>query len=465
MSDEFNSSPMYSILAEQAVLGAVLLDPGVFDDADEMLSGDEFYQPEHPKIFEAMKELRDSDISIDLVTLTAKLQDRGELEDIGGVSYLAKIARAVPTASNLRYYASIVKNRSIHREAIRQLQDQLQGAKQSDNLEEIIAGLQETAAAMADQTAKGKGLRKLGVLVRDHFDVVERRYANRDSGLTGVKTALTDLDKLTGGRQKGDLIIVAARPSVGKTALEMNEAVAASKSGTVNAVAFFSLEMSDVALVDRFAAMMGGIDGMKFKTGRLDEDDWTRYTTAASEMDKLPLYIDSDPGMTVQQIRSKARSFKREHGEIEIIVDYLQMISAGRKFPNRDTEVGYITAQLKEMARELDCPVIAISSLGRSVEQRQDKRPMMSDLRESGQIEFHADEVDFLYRDDYYNQETEKKNIVEIIVAKGRNTGTGTVEAVYMRNFCRFADYERGHNEQPPKQQNVKDLNKRKWAQ
>ena len=435
----------HSVEAEQSVLGSILIEPSNFDLADEMLQGEEFFLLKHQKIFECMKDLTDAGEPIDTVTLATQLNEKGLLGKVGGVTYLTQLAQSVPSAANLAHYASIVKSKAVHRQAILELQNQLQEAAESEDAEEVIAKFQMAAERLSGQARKSKGFRPISELVQNHSDVLDKRYKNRAKGLTGVKTPLIDLDRLTGGRQKGDLIIVAARPSVGKTAFEMNEAVVAAESGTVNAVGFFSLEMGDTALVDRFIAMLGRIDGMKLRTGQMEPEDWERYTMAAGKLSKLPLYIDSDPGLTIQQIRAKGRSFKREHGEILLIVDYLQMITAGKRFQNRDTEIGFVTQQLKEMARELDCPVIAISSLGRSVEQRADKRPMLSDLRESGQIEFHADEVDFLYREDYYNADTDKKNIVEIIVAKGRNTGTGKVEALYEKNFSKFSDLQTGY--------------------
>ena len=428
-----------NIEAERAIIGAILLEPSAMDIVDEMLRGDEFYDQAHAKILKAMREVVDDGKALDMVTLAARLQERGQLEEVGGVSYLAKLVGSVPTAANVDYYCQIVKDTFLHRQAIITTTNLSHELRKSDPAE-ALAKLQMAAAEISERQNQGKGFRPIGDLLAAHNETMERRFSNPNKGLTGTKTALTALDRLTGGRQKQDLIIVAARPSVGKTAFVINEAAAAAKSGTV--VGFFSLEMGDTSILDRFVSMIGHIDGMKIRTGRFESDDWERYTRAVSELSELPIYIDSDPGMTIHQIRGKARGLRRKHENLLIIVDYLQLIHAGRKFQNRDTEIGFVAQQLKEMAKELDCPVIAISSLSRSVESRQDKRPMLSDLRESGQIEFHADEVDFLYREDYYKADTEKQNIVEVIVAKGRNTGVGTVECVYLRNYNKFLDLE-----------------------
>jgi len=446
-----------NIEAERAVIGSILFDPSSLDVVDEQLRGDEFYDEAHAKILKAMRQVVDEGKSLDLVTLVAALKEAGDLEGVGGISYLTKLAQSVPTAANVSDYCQIVKDTFLHRQAIiatANLSHELRKVEPS----EALVRLQMVANELSERQNQGKGFRPIGELLREHNETVEKRYNSRHKGLTGTKTPLVGLDHITGGRQKQDLIIVAARPSVGKTAFEINEAYAAAKHGT--AVGFFSLEMSATSVMDRFVSMVGHIDGMKLRTGKLEQDDWDRYTNAISELSELPIYIDSDPGMTIHQMRGKARGLRRKHENLLIIVDYLQLIHAGRKFQNRDTEIGFVAQQLKEMAKELDCPVIAISSLSRSVESRQDKRPMLSDLRESGQIEFHADEVDFLYREDYYKADTEKQNIVEVIVAKGRNTGVGTVECVYLRNYNKFLDLDTKHETPPRREPDPR----RQWA-
>ncbi|MFD7521414.1 replicative DNA helicase [Paenibacillus chitinolyticus] len=422
--------------AEQAVLGAILLEEEAFGTAVRHLKASSFARQEHQWIFEAMAELEENYKPIDFVTLTEVLQRKGQLEKIGGVSYLADLKNAVPTAANIEHYVWIVREKYLHRKTFDGIKGQLlEGAEDAAGL---LASVQATVSELQDEMQDGSEFKRLGDVLQDHEELIEKRQ--HQAGITGVATASRDLNKLTGGRQNQDLIILAARPSIGKTAYMLNEANAAASSKTVDAVGIISLEMKDLSLGERMICLVSGLDSAKLKTGFMDSSDWAKYTYARELLRKRSIYIDDSPGITIQQIDAKVKAFKDKHGRVIIYIDYLQLISGGKKFSSREAELSFISRSLKRIARKNDCPVVAISSVGRGCEQRADKRPMLSDLRESGQIEFDADEVDFLYRDDYYNAESDKKGIIEIIVAKGRNTGTGLIEMVYIRETSKFYD-------------------------
>lgn len=431
MFDQFKS-----IETEQSALGCILLKPELIDES--RLKTRDFYYVGHQKIYDAMRELNDEGVPIDPVTLADKLGD--ELTEIGGITYLVKLSNAAPSASNFEHYEHIVRESSLRRLALETLRTKLVEGRDIEDPGQFIAGIQEDIASLVQEVGPGRTFRPIGEILTDHEDKLIERQNKK--GLTGVKTGSVVLDRLTGGYQNQDLIIIAARPSVGKTAFMLNDAREAAKSGTVDAVGIISLEMPDLPVSERVLTAEGNIDGMKLRTGFLDDNDWGRYTMSRDMIASLPIYIDDSPGATIQEIRAKVRAFKKKHCRIIIYIDYLQLIKGGKRFANKTEEVGYISGQLKQIARENDCPIVVISSLSRAVEQRQDKRPMMSDLRESGQIEFDADQIMFLYRDDYYDAETEKKNIVEINVAKGRNTGTGLFEMVYLKNYSKFVDIE-----------------------
>lgn len=429
--------------AEQAVLGAVLLDGECITVASQYVRPEFFAKPAHCSIFEAMVELSELGEPVDLVTLTDRLQRKQLLVEVGGMSYLSALARSVPTSANIENYLRIVKENHLHRKALRAFQEKL--ANGGDDAESFISDIQATASELVDEMHSDRDFKHVSEVLQDHEEVVEQRQQQK--GLTGVKTASKALDKLTNGRQKQDLIIIAARPSIGKTAYMLNDAKSAAESGTVDAVGIISIEMRDVTLSERLICMEARLDASKLKSGMLDSDEWMRYGMARSKLAELPIYIDDSPGITIQQIDAKVAAFKRKFGpRVIIYIDYLQLISGGKKFPSREAEMSFISRSLKRIARKNDCPIAAISSLSRACEMRQDKRPMLSDLRESGQIEFDADQVELLYRDDYYNPDTDKKNIIEIIVAKGRNTGTGIVEMAYFKNISRFFDIDGGRS-------------------
>lgn len=443
----FDRVPPQNLEAEQAVLGAILLQAEALITAMERVSTEDFYDKSHQLIYESMIQLSEDNQPIDLITLTSLMQDKGQLEDIGGVSYLAKLAQAVPTAANVDYYAQIIEEKSMLRRLIRTA---------TTIVSEGYAGGEDVSGMLSDAERKileisnrrsSSGFIAIRDVLMEVFDKVETLYQNKGN-TTGIPSGFVDLDKMTSGFQRNDLIIVAARPSVGKTAFALNIAqnVAVRANETV---AIFSLEMSAAQLVQRMICAEANLDANVMRNGEFKgDDDWSKLTMGIAALSEAEIYIDDTPGITVADIRAKCRRLKKEKGLGMIVIDYLQLIQGrGKSGENRQQEVSEISRTLKQIARELDVPVIALSQLSRGVEQRQDKRPMMSDLRESGSIEQDADIVAFLYRDDYYNQETEKKNIIEIIIAKQRNGPVGTVELVFLKNFNKFVNYERVHSD------------------
>ncbi|TVX99940.1 replicative DNA helicase [Cohnella terricola] len=442
----YDRVPPQNLEAEQAVLGAILLEAEALIAAMERLKSEDFYSVSHQRIFDAMIALNDDNEPIDLITLTARLQDLGQVEEVGGIIYLTKLANAVPTAANVEYYAQIVEEKSILRRLIRTA---TQIVSNGYATEEDVGILLNDAEARIMEISSGRtatGFISIRDVLMEVFERVEFLYNNR-GGVTGIPSGFVDLDRMTSGFQPNDLIIVAARPSVGKTAFALNIAqnVAVRASETV---AIFSLEMSAAQLVQRIICAESNVDAQRMRTGHLEGDDWEKLSMAIGSLSEAQIYIDDTPGITVSDIRAKCRRLKKEKGLGMILIDYLQLIQGrGKAGENRQQEVSEISRTLKQIARELSVPVIALSQLSRGVEQRQDKRPMMSDLRESGSIEQDADIVAFLYRDDYYDKESEKKNIIEIIIAKQRNGPVGTVELVFLKNFNKFVSLDRSHSE------------------
>lgn len=438
--------PPYNPVAERAVLGSVLLENDALDIAESLISVEAFDQV-HGTIYSAMRKLRDDGEPIDLVTLTSRLQDANQLEKVGGVGYLSLLASEVPTAANVGFYAREVRRCWLQRVGFGLIRDLYQAALQHEDPARLSAAMEAAAAQYADQTAIGRDFRDMRDVMTETYDQLEARALSNTNGITGVPSGYAELDRLTSGFQRSDLIIVAARPSIGKTAFALNIAQHAGvRCGET--VAIFSLEMSASQLGQRFLASEGHIDASKIRTGKLDFDDWSKIPVAINAISEARIYIDDTPGISVSDIRAKCRRLKKRIGRIGlVIIDYLQLVTVRGKRENRVQEVSEISRMLKQIAREIDAPVIALSQISRKVEDRQDKRPMLSDLRESGSIEQDADVVAFLYRDDYYDKESEKKNIIEVIVAKQRNGPVGTVELVFLKNYNRFVNLDRGHHE------------------
>src|SRR3954464_8483306 len=445
MSDSMaDRLPPQNMEAEQAVLGAIFLEPSSLTLASEILLPEDFYRGAHQRIFNAMLKLNDKGEAVDLITVTEELSAAKLIEDTGGGCYLGGLAASVPTKAKIEYYARIVEEKSLLRRLIRTATNiASDGYSREDEVEALLSEAEKSILEVAQRKNAGAFHSIKDVLVRT-YDNIELMH-NRVGDITGIATGFAELDRMTAGFQRNDLIIVGARPSVGKTAFALNIAANVATK-TDEKVAIFSLEMGAEQLVMRMLCSEGNIDAQRLRTGSLTDDDWGKLTMAMGSLSNAGIYIDDTPGVRISEIRSKCRRLQQEHGLGMILIDYLQLIlGSGRSGENRQQEVSEISRSLKQLARELKVPVIALSQLSRGVEQRQDKRPMMSDIRESGSIEQDADIVAFLYRDDYYDKESENKNIIEIIIAKQRNGPTGTVELAFLKNFNKFVGLERAH--------------------
>lgn len=449
MSEEWNDqrTPPHNIEAEQAILGAIFLEPEAMSSASELLLPGDFYRASHQRIFQVMMQLSDKGEPIDLVTVTTALSNAKLLDDIGGVSYLSDLANAVPTAANIGYYNKIVEEKALLRRLIRTATDIVTDSfTKEDEVEELLSEAEKNILDVSNRK-NASSFKNIKDVLIDVYDNIEQLHHN-DADVTGVPTGFRDLDKITSGFQRNDLIIVAARPSVGKTAFALNIAQNVAIKTDEN-VAIFSLEMGAEQLVNRMLCAEGNIDAQRLRTGSLEPEDWGKLTMAMGSLSNAGIFIDDTPGIRVNEIRSKCRRLKQEHGLGMILIDYMQLIqgSASNAKENRQQEVSEISRSLKGLARELNVPLVALSQLSRGVEQRQDKRPMMSDLRESGSIEQDADIVGFLYRDDYYDQESEKQNIIEIIISKQRNGPVGTVELAFVKEYNKFVDLDHRYSE------------------
>lgn len=446
MSELFaDRMPPHNQEAEQAVLGAVLIEPSVLVTVTERLRPEDFYRQAHQRLLQAMIDLSEQGEPVDLVTLTSALQDRKSLDEVGGVPYLTELASAVPTAANVDYYAQIVEEKAILRRLIRTATEiATSGYSGADEVAQVIDQAEKKILEIS-QGRMSKGFVPIKDVLMETFERIESLHYNQGK-LTGVPSGYTDLDRMTSGFQSSDLIILAARPAMGKTAFSLNVAQnVAVRAG--KPVAIFNLEMSAPQLVQRMLAAEGNIDAQVFRNGHLGEEDWEKLTMAISTLSEAPIFIDDTPGITMFDIRAKLRRLQAEHGLGLVLIDYLQLIEGSGR-DSRQQEISEISRSLKLLARELHVPVIALSQLSRAVEQRQDKRPMLSDLRESGSIEQDADIVSFLYRDDYYNEESEKKNIIEVILAKHRNGPVGKVELLFLKNYNKFLSLDMRHGQE-----------------
>lgn len=431
--------PPQNIEAEQAVLGAMLIKKEAIAEVQEILQPDDFYREAHRIVYEAMVQLQNNDEAVDLVTLTEQLRKSEQLDKIGGLAFITQLANAVPTAANVVYHAKIVKEKAELRSLINAA-TAIASAAYEDNtdVENIMDDAEKKILAVANRQ-NGGAFESMKSIVMRTFERINVLYESK-GGLTGISSGFKDLDKLTAGLQKSDLILVAARPSMGKTAFTLNIASYVGTHG--GKVAFFSLEMSKEQLMQRMLCAEGGIDANKLRTGQLDTQEWNKLVHVADTLSRAPIYIDDTAGITVMELRSKARRLKAEHGLDLIIIDYLQLMQGrpSKNGDNRQQEISEISRSLKALARELDLPVIALSQLSRSVESRQIKKPMLSDLRESGSLEQDADIVMFLYREDYYDKDTENKNITDIIVAKHRNGPVDTISLFFQKEYTKFRD-------------------------
>ncbi len=437
--------PPQHIEAERHVLGAMLMSSEAVAEALEILDARDFYKREHQILFDAIQDLAEHGEPVDVITVTAKLQStEGALEAAGGTQYIANLAALMPTALHVQHYANIISEKAMLRRIIATASELANSGYSGAPAVDVLAEAERKIMELS-QNRRVRDFTHISDVLETTFERIEQLY-NSEGQITGVPTGYSDLDRMTSGFQKSDLIIVAARPSVGKTAFVLNISQnIAVREGLP--VAIFSLEMSKDQLVQRMLCAEAYIDGHKLRTGKLDDDDWPRLSMGVSTLSNAPIYIDDTPGITISEMRSKLRRLKMEVGLSFVAIDYLQLIHGRRNSSeSRQQEISEISRSLKQLARELEVPIVALAQLSRSVEQRQDKRPMLSDIRESGSIEQDADVVAFLYRDDYYDPESEKKNIIEIIIAKQRNGPVGKIELVFLKNYNKFVNLEKVHS-------------------
>ncbi len=435
--------PPHSVEAEQSVLGGLLLDNLAWDRAGDLLTDGDFYRHEHKLIYAAIGALVGNNKPADVITVFEQLQGLGKAQDSGGLAYLNALAQSVPSAANMRRYAEIVRERSILRKLIA-ASDDIATAAFNPGGRQVSTVLDEAESKIFQIGEEGsrqkQGFQGIDKLVVNLIDRVQELHDNGAEEVTGVRTGFYDMDRMTAGLQKGDLVVLAARPSMGKTAFALNiaEHVAVQEGLPV---LVFSMEMGAAQLALRLVGSLGRIDQQRLRTGRLDSGEWERLTESVERLSNVQLFIDETAALTSSELRARARRMARQFGTLGLIViDYLQLMSgSSNSDENRATELGEISRGLKALAKELQCPVLALSQLNRSVEQRTDKRPMMSDLRESGAIEQDADIIMFIYRDDYYNKEASKEpGVSEIIVAKQRNGPVGTVKLTFLKPLTRF---------------------------
>ncbi|QJW45933.1 replicative DNA helicase [bacterium BFN5] len=435
--------PPQNLEAEQAVLGGMLIEREAISKVAEFLHSEDFYREAHRLIFGAMQELFNKNEPVDLVTVTEYLRKSDKLENAGGIAYITSLANSVPTAANIIYHGKIVEEKSLLRQLINSATNIAgMGYEASEEVANILDKAEKMILEVSGRKIGGD-FTPIKSIIFDAFGKIEQLYASK-GGITGLASGFKDLDRLTSGLQASDLILVAARPSMGKTAFTLNIAsnVAIREK---QAVAFFSLEMSKEQLVQRMLCAEASIDSQRLRIGELEDRDWSKLISAADRLSSAPIFIDDTAGITVMEMRSKARRLKIEHDLKLIIIDYLQLMqgSGSKGGENRQQEISEISRSLKALAREINVPVIALSQLSRSVESRQVKKPMLSDLRESGSLEQDADIVAFLYREDYYNPDTENKNITEVIIAKHRNGPVDTVQLFFHKQFTKFSDLSR----------------------
>lgn len=436
--DPFSRVPPYNLEAEQSVLGAMLLDKDALATAAEILKTQDFYRENHQEVYSVLLQLFDSAQPIDVITVSEQLKTKGVLEAVGGLEYLIEMVNQVPTVANTRVYAKIVEEKSVLRKLIKASNEIINTSYQAHDEVSAILDMAEKSIFDISQKRNLQGIVPMKDVLVEAFNKLEELYNSKGS-VTGLPTGFIDLDHRTAGFQKSDLILIAARPAMGKTAFALNIGQYAAIRKKIP-TAIFSLEMSSEQLVNRLMCSEAMVDNQKMKTGKLDDEDWKKVARVVGPLSEAPIYIDDTPGLTATDIRAKARRLKMEKGLGLIIIDYLQLIEGGGRRESRQHEITDISRSLKILAKEIDVPVITLSQLSRAPEQRTDHRPILSDLRDSGAIEQDADMVLFLYRDDYYDPESEKKNLAEVLIAKNRHGSTGTVDLLFMGEYTKFVN-------------------------
>ena len=437
--------PPHSVQGEQSVLGGLMLNSEAWNEISDKIASEDFYRREHQLIFQAMRALSEADQPLDVVTIAEELERRAELNDVGGMPYLGMLANETPTASNVPAYARIVREQSVMRQLIRVGNKIADSGYRPDGrpVDDLLDQAETEVFKIAEQKDKGRqGFQNIQALLTKTVDKIDELF-NSDDALTGVSTGFNDFDDRTSGLQKADLVIVAGRPSMGKTTFAMNmcENVAI---GAGVPVAIFSMEMPAEALTMRMISSLGRINQQAVRSGKLEDDDWPRVTSAVNILSQAKIFIDDSAALTPNEIRARCRRLQKEHGQLGMVmVDYLQLMRAPEAGDNRVNEISAISRGLKALAKELNSPVVALSQLNRSLEQRPNKRPVMSDLRESGAIEQDADLIVFIYRDEVYNEDSPDKGKAEIIIAKQRNGPIGTVNLTFQGQFTRFDNFAR----------------------
>ena len=431
----------HSVEAEQFVIGAMIMDREAIVVASELITAEDFYNKQYGILFDTMVELNDEGKPVDLVTLQDRLKEKDVPPEVSSLEFVRDLITAVPTSANIKYYAGIVAEKSTLRKLIRlneEIANTCYAGKES--LEIILEETEKKIFEVVQKRNTGDFV-PIRQVVMNAMDKIEKAAKNKGA-VTGIPTGFVDLDYRTAGMQPSDLVLIAARPSMGKTAFVLNiaEHVAFRQNKTV---AIFSLEMSKEQLVNRLFSLESKVDSQHIRTGQLSDQEWEKLIESAGVIGKSNLIIDDTPGISIAELRSKCRKYKLEHNLSMIIIDYLQLMSGSGRTDSRQQEISDISRSLKAVARELSVPVLALSQLSRAVEQRPDHRPMLSDLRESGAIEQDADVVMFIYRDDYYNHDTDKKDVAEIIIAKQRNGPIGTIELAWLPNYTKFANLEK----------------------
>ena len=439
---ELGKVPPHDLEAEQAIIGSMLTDKDAVISAIELLKEDDFYREDNKAIYAAILNLYNRSEPIDIITVKSELESMGKFEQVGGLEYLAELPEKVPTTANAIKYIKIVEEKSTLRSLIKTANEIIElGYNPTEEVEDIMEGAEKKIFNIM-QSKNTKSYTPLKDVLVDSFTQLEELY-NRKQHITGVPSGFTELDYRTTGFHGSELILIAARPAMGKTAFVLNIAANASVKAKVP-VAVFSLEMSKEQLVNRILCSEAMVDSNKVRTGKLEENDWAKLAGAIGPLSEAEIYIDDTPGINIMEIRAKCRKLKLEKNIGMVIIDYLQLIQgSGKRNGSREQEISEISRSLKILAKEINVPVIALSQLSRAAEQRPDHRPMLSDLRESGAIEQDADIVMFLYRDDYYNQDSEKKDIAEVIIAKHRGGSTGTVELLWLGSYTKFVNLER----------------------
>ena len=439
---ELGRIPPHDIEAEQAIIGSMLTDKDAVIAAVEVLQEQDFYREDNKIIYSAILNLYNRAEPIDIITLKSELKSMGKFEAVGGLEYIVQLPDKVPTTSNVEQYIKIVEEKSMLRALIKTADELITlGYDPTQEVEQVI-DTAEKKIFQVMQKKNQKGYSSIKDILVDTFTQLEQLYNQKES-ITGVPTGFVDLDYRTSGLHNSDLILVAARPAMGKSAFALNIATNAAVRAKVP-VAIFSLEMSKEQMTNRILCSEAMVDSAKVRTGKIDDDEWAKLAATSGELSEAGIYIDDTPGISIMEIRAKCRKMKLEKNIGLVVIDYLQLVQgSNKKGGNREQEIAEISRSLKILAKEIDVPVIALSQLSRAPEQRIDHRPMLSDLRESGSIEQDADIVMFLYRDGYYNEDTEKKNIAEVIIAKHRSGATGTVELLWLANYTKFANIER----------------------